>query len=94
MGLFTPEKTTRIKGTIARIGVIHGSDNSLEYGFTLEGGETRYRARAYPLRAEWELALAMPGDRISFVVRDKHPDVVHDDLKTHAADHAGKGASS
>lgn len=73
MGIFTPDKTMTIKGTIDRIGVIRVSDLSLDYGFTLVGDPTRYVARAYPLRAEWDLALAQPGDQVSFTVSEKDP---------------------
>lgn len=77
MGLFTPGKTIRIEGTIDRIGVVYVSDLSLDYGLTLEGDTTRYRASAYQLGAEWDLALAGPGDRVGFLVTEKRPYEVH-----------------
>lgn len=93
MGLFAPSKTTRIEGTIDRIGVVNVSDMSLDYGFTLEGDRTRYYASAYPLKAQWDLALALPGDRVSFVVQDKRPHVVHAQFATHGPRRSAKGAA-
>lgn len=80
MGLFTPTKTTKIEGVIDRIGVLRVSDMSLDYGFTIVGHQMRYVAYAYPLRAEWDLALAQPGDHVAFVTKDTAPHLVHADL--------------
>lgn len=80
MGLFKPKTTITIEGIIDRIGIVYTDDMVTTYGLTLVGDSTRYTAQPVPLDAVWELALARPGDEISFRVTENRPNEVHSHL--------------
>jgi len=97
MGWFTSNRKaepvvtrTRIDGTIARIGLINNNEYQLYYGFMLVGDETQYKTSSFSIDGIWDFALALPGDRVSFLVGDDRPNFAHGEFINHTMNGAGK----